>query len=108
MRANHTMLSHATGTVRTSSARPPGDSDVGARSGVRLPIQVSTIGLVLVLLVLSVFSVAVSITNARGTDRAQSAAADSNLYEMASEALLAQELSAEEVVAEGDAESLAD
>jgi hypothetical protein len=67
---------------------------------VGLPARVAASGLVLVMLVLTVFSVTVSVTNSRGTERALHAAAESDLYEQASAALLAQEESAEEVVAE--------
>ena len=73
-----------------------------------IPIRVATVGLVLVLLVLSAFSVTVSITNDRGTERAQSAAADSDLYERASEALRVQEEAAEEVVGDDTDETRAE
>lgn len=68
-------------------------------------MRLATVGLGVVLLVLSIFSVTVSVTNSRGTDLAQRAAAVSDLYEQATEALLAQEEAAEEVVAENDGET---
>jgi diguanylate cyclase (GGDEF)-like protein len=68
---------------------------------VRISIRVATIGLALVLLLLTGFAVTVAVTNSNGTDRASRAAAEADLYEKASEALLVQEESAEEVVAEG-------
>jgi GGDEF domain-containing protein len=52
--------------------------------------------------ILSVFSVTTSVTNSRGTERAQIAAAESDLYERAYQALVVQEESAEEVVALDD------
>ena len=72
---------------------------------VRIPMQVATLGLVVVTAVLTVFSVTVSITNSTGTERAQRAAAESDLFEQASEALLAQEESAEDVVADDNVET---
>jgi diguanylate cyclase (GGDEF)-like protein len=68
-------------------------------------MRAATLGLVLVMSLLTLFSVAISVTNSRGTERAQVAAAESDLYEQASEALLAQEESAEEVVADDSAEA---
>jgi diguanylate cyclase (GGDEF)-like protein len=68
-------------------------------------MRVATVGLALVMSLLTVFSVTISVTNSRGTERAQVAAAESDLYEQASEALLAQEENAEEVVADDSAEA---
>ena len=70
-----------------------------------LPVRAATIGLGLVLLVLTAFSVAVAITNADGTHRAQRSAYESDLFEKAWEELLAEEAGAENVVAEDDAEA---
>ena len=71
----------------------------------RLSMQVATAGLVTVLMGLSVFSVAVSVTNTRGIERAQRSATESDLYEKASESLLVQEETAEEVVTDTSDES---
>jgi len=73
-----------------------------------LPMRMATIGLVLVMLTLTVFSVTVSVTNSRGTERAQQAAVESDLYEQATKALIAQEESAEDVVAGDNADSRAE
>jgi diguanylate cyclase (GGDEF)-like protein len=73
-----------------------------------MPRRDATYGLVLVMIILTVFSVTVAVTNSRGTTRAQAAAAESDLFEQAVAALSAQEESAEDVVAEGAAGDVAE
>lgn len=80
--------------LQTSQAYPVG-----------LPTRVATGGLVLIFLVLSFFSIAVSVFSSNWTERAQLAATESDLYEKASEALRAQEEGAEDVVAHSDPET---
>ena len=74
----------------------------------RMPIAVATSGLVLVLLVLTVFSVTVAVTNARAAERAASSAVASDAFELALESLLTQEDAAEEVVTQDSKDSRRD
>ena len=90
--------------VRTGTPSDPELPPATQVSPVRLSMRVATTGLVVVMAVLTVFSVTVSVTNSSGTERAQRAAAESDLFEQASEALLAQEETAEEVVEADSAE----
>ena len=85
--------------VRTGAPTGAVTRPVTQAPPVRNSLRVATSGLVLVMSILTFFSVTVSVTNSRGTQHAQLAAAESDLIEQAVEALLAQEESAEEVVA---------
>ncbi len=76
--------------------------DAGRTRPARVSIRLATAGLVVVLFVLTAFSVTVAVTNARAAEDAQASAAVSDASERALEALLAQEEAAEEVVAAVD------
>ena len=84
------------------TATPTGNAGLHASPlpAVRIPYRVAGAGLFLVVVVLTVFSVAVAVVNSRGTDLSQRSVAWSELYETAFEALIAQEESAEEFLAE--------
>jgi diguanylate cyclase (GGDEF)-like protein len=73
---------------------------------VGMPIRIAAAGLVVVLLVLTVFSVTVAVTNARAAERAERSAVASEAFGAALESLLMQEAAAAEVVvAQDDEES---
>jgi diguanylate cyclase (GGDEF)-like protein len=71
----------------------------------RVPIRVATSGLVVVMLVLTVFSVAVAVTNAGAAQQAERSAVASDAFGLTLESLLVQQEAAREVVAEDDAVS---
>jgi diguanylate cyclase (GGDEF)-like protein len=79
--------------------------DASSSSHVRLPIRSVTGGLVVVMLVLTVFSVTVAVTNARAAALAERSAVAADAFELTLESLLIQEKTAEEVVAQDDAVS---
>ncbi|GAA4983774.1 bifunctional diguanylate cyclase/phosphodiesterase [Kineococcus glutinatus] len=73
-----------------------------------LTARLATVGLVLVLLVLTAFTVTGTVANARAADEAQRSALVSSWSEQAEESLLAQEDLADELVAEPDGETRAE
>ena len=76
----------------SDSGSVPGSAQAPALLGVRLgrparvPITIATAGLVVVLFVLTAFSVTVAVTNARAAEDAQASAAVSDTSERALEA----------------------
>jgi diguanylate cyclase (GGDEF)-like protein len=93
------------------SVTSTGDRDDRERASAKLtglggvPINVATSGLVVVMLVLTVFSVTVAVTNARAAERAERSASASDAFESTLEAVLIQQGVSEEVVAQDDAAS---